>query len=557
MNPRIAFHALAWVVLLCNAPALHAADATTPGAVSTPFPTITNLAVEWQLTGDDNLDATCEVKFRAKGAAAWRSGMPLRRVPAGKSIGTTLPFTWTNRLSGSLFDLQPDTEYEIALTLHDPDGGDDTRTVTARTRPVPVAAKDARVRHADRSGLNEVAPGDVIVLADGDYGEVTFNKDGEPGRPIVYRSTTDRAVFKEIGLTNRKWVHIEGVTVNGGPVRMSGAENCVVRRCTIHALYGIKAYKPGILNCCIAANIISGLYAWEPSIMGADGDTNGEGIQITGSGNVIWHNRVSGFRDCLSHLEDDGAVVQMCNDWMNNDLSAGLDDAIEADFALSNCRILRNRITDCFVGLSSQPGLGGPNYFIRNVMYNLTHSAFKLHRYSQGDVILHNTVVKVGDGLGNYTSEAFDHALFRNNLCLGGKAPAMKFGGFSPGSGRSVDVQNFGAHCSFDYDALGAHGTPFEGKLGSLTFSKLPGHEFEPHGVQVGLDVFSDVLFPDDPVKPHPAPDLRPRSGSVVVDAAQLIPNVNDGFTGQAPDIGAYESGQPLPIYGPRPPGQE
>ena len=38
----------------------------------------------------------------------------------------------------------------------------------------------------------------------------------------------------------------------------------------------------------------------------------------------------------------------------------GLDDGIEADFALSNCRIMRNRITNCFVGISSQPGLGGP-----------------------------------------------------------------------------------------------------------------------------------------------------------------------------------------------------
>ena len=44
---------------------------------------------------------------------------------------------------------------------------------------------------------------------------------------------------------------------------------------------------------------------------------------------------------------------------------------IEADFALHNCRIMRNRLTNCFVGISSQPGLGGPNYFLRNVMFNV------------------------------------------------------------------------------------------------------------------------------------------------------------------------------------------
>ena len=70
----------------------HAADSTTPGEISTPFPTITHLAVEWQIEGDDDLDATCEMKFRQVGANEWQSGMPLRRVPAGSSQKTSQPF---------------------------------------------------------------------------------------------------------------------------------------------------------------------------------------------------------------------------------------------------------------------------------------------------------------------------------------------------------------------------------------------------------------------------------------------------------------------------------
>jgi hypothetical protein len=31
-----------------------------------------------------------------------------------------------------------------------------------------------------------------------------------------------------------------------------------------------------------------------------------------------------------------------------------------------------------------------------------------------------------------------------------------------------------------------------------------------------------------------------------------VLPNVNDGFTGKAPDLGAYESGVPVPHYGVR-----
>jgi len=37
---------------------LRAADRTTPREIQTPNPVITNLAVEWQIDGDDNLDAT-------------------------------------------------------------------------------------------------------------------------------------------------------------------------------------------------------------------------------------------------------------------------------------------------------------------------------------------------------------------------------------------------------------------------------------------------------------------------------------------------------------------
>ena len=54
--------------------------------------------------------------------------------------------------------------------------------------------------------------------------------------------------------------------------------------------------------------------------------------------------------------------------------------------------------------------------------------------------------------------------------------------------------------------------------------------------------------------KPYEAADLnfKLKAGSQAVDAGIKIPNVNDGFTGRAPDLGAYEVGQPLPVYGPR-----
>ena len=47
--------------------------------------------------------------------------------------------------------------------------------------------------------------------------------------------------------------------------------------------------------------------------------------------------------------------------------------------------------------------------------------------------------------------------------------------------------------------------------------------------------------------------DFQLRQGSAAVDAGVRLPGVNDGFVGRAPDLGAYELGQPVPHYGPRP----
>jgi hypothetical protein len=47
--------------------------------------------------------------------------------------------------------------------------------------------------------------------------------------------------------------------------------------------------------------------------------------------------------------------------------------------------------------------------------------------------------------------------------------------------------------------------------------------------------------------------DFRLRTGSAAIDRGIVLPNINDGFAGKAPDLGALEAGEPLPIYGPRP----
>ena len=68
--------------------------------------------------------------------------------------------------------------------------------------------------------------------------------------------------------------------------------------------------------------------------------------------------------------------------------------------------------------------------------------------------------------------------------------------------------------------------------------------------------LFASGLFPPHDVRLRYDPagnDLRLARGSPAIDKGVVLPNFSDGFTGQAPDLGCCEFGQPLPQYGPRP----
>jgi len=533
MNPnhmKRALNIIFWLQLIIILPGI-AQKNTIPGAVTTPYPTLINLAVEWAIQGDDNMNGAVTVKFREKGAEEWSQGMPLFRVPAGQNIG----FTWTNKHSGSIFDLKPGTGYEILLTLTDPDGGSEERVVEASTRAVPDPGNNAE--------YFEIQPGVYDTLR---------TQNGSKDKPVVYICRKGKATFSYIDLNNRKWVYIIGLNIgnlrtDGIGIQMNGASNCMVKGCSVNAVYGIVAYKPGAENCYISDNVITGTCEWTNEAMGAHGANIGEGIEMTGPGNVICYNKVTGFRDCISTMEDQHVVNQTCIDIYNNDINLGLDDGIEADFCFSNCRIFRNRLTNCFVGLSSQPGLGGPNYFYRNSMYNIIYGGYKLRRYSQGDVVLHNTVIKVGSGMGG--NDSLDYAYFRNNVAIGGPTGGVNWGDYGSGNPCAADIYKPKIHCSFDYDAVGVFEVPYFAKIGKLPFS-----EVEKHGIErITLeDTFINIAFPNPPLPERKIQDLRPKSGARIIDAAILIPNINDNYTGKAPDIGAYELGQELPHYGPR-----
>src|SRR5438105_3140132 len=123
------------------------------GTPSTDPPTITALGVYLPITGDDNFTATVTVRYRPSGTTAWKPALALQHVHTEVVTGlATSP-----QFAGSIFDLTPDTSYDVELHAVDADGPvDTTLMLTTRTRPVPAAEPTTPhvVNVSDAAGLS-------------------------------------------------------------------------------------------------------------------------------------------------------------------------------------------------------------------------------------------------------------------------------------------------------------------------------------------------------------------------------------------------------------------
>ena len=67
--------------------------------------------------------------------------------------------------------------------------------------------------------------------------------------------------------------------------------------------------------------------------------------------------------------------------------------------------------------------------------------------------------------------------------------------------------------------------------------------------------IFTDTFnIVKEPKVAHALTENQPllKSDSPMIDRGKPIANINDGFSGKSPDIGAIEYGDKLPHYGPR-----
>jgi hypothetical protein len=375
----------------------------------------------------------------------------------------------------------------------------------------------------------------------------------------------------------------EGLTIRNTEVAfwagvkdVAGSKGLTIRNCRIENVgIGVTTQFAGSKDFYIADNVFLGrddrhrMLGWaNPGLYGAHPINSYYAVKVYGSGHVIAHNAVAFFHDGISvcthgvpEADEDQRAVAI--DIYNNDIHLTGDDFIEADGGVHNIRVLRNRgVNAAHTGLSAQPVFGGPAYFIRNVVYN-TPVALKFPNPA-GVIVYHNTFIAE-----NRTAQRVSNAHFRNNLFLGTDAPVgisvlggptaystYDYGGFRPNRGVENQFSWVGPRAGMivDYERPQNDVQRFRTLA---DFTAATGQE--SHGIEVDYDIFTNLrspLRPDSskPGKPYDAADLdfTLRPGARAVDAGVRIPNVNDSFSGKAPDMGAYEVGQTPPVYGPR-----
>jgi len=545
-------------------------------------PTLRSLGTYWLIGGDANRNAKVKVTYRKVGAEEWMDGPPLFRVERdrhkndkGKSALNVSADAWL--FAGSIVLLEPGMEYELKLSLSDPDGGEAEELLKTRTTAEPIAPPGLPEFHVvpGNGGGNGTADdpykglaaaqakakaGNVFLLHAGRYdGTFLVTRSGSPGKPIIWRGAGDGEAIidgqgeaekrpgRGVSANDAHDVWFENLTIRNADYGFVGHNGyrVVIRACHFHRVeYGITCTNNStgrVRDWLIADSVIEGPSTW-PRTKGIE---NARGIQVTGTGHVVCYNRIRGFADAI-----DTFPSSRCSaiDFHNNDISEMTDDGIEMDYSFRNTRCFHNRLTNVFQGISTQPIFGGPVYIFRNAMYNVVASPFKMHNNPSGGLMFHNTVVKKGMPIVCYGGPRVGNFVHRNNLFIGTEANYA-----FESTATMVD-------CDFDHDGFG--GGPWKmfmkwnrvryGNFGEVK-QRAPVYR---NAVLVGRasPFASGIAAPGDVKTQFDCRkiDLRLKAIGAAIDAGQVLPGFNDEFTGKGPDLGAYELDAELPHYGPR-----
>ena len=551
-------------------------DETTSGQLSLDS-TIENISVIFSFSGDNNGNNQAYLYYRQTGAGAWKAGITMtadRRstVQVYKSGAVTNPYY--NQWRAVIFNLSPNTSYEVKVDYVDSDGGsgsvqgsiytrNDNPSSSGNTYYVSKSGNDSTGNGSQGSpwltvqkAANSVSPGDTVRIMPGTYNEqvaisssgtannyITFTSDN-PSTMAVITTNQDRGVFQ---LNDTDYIRIKSLILRGtsgnadSGVRINGdSVGNIVEGCTISSTGGDWWAGGVILN---GQNDPTGpsytLIQNNNISTSADGNNGPFGVLLayTGGGTVIRNNNFSGrFYDGIGGGPNFGiGGGPFFNSYIyNNTIEASNDDGIEAEGGGINCAIWNNYITGIDVmGLAIAPCIVGPMYVFRNVIHGegVGQAAFKLGSDSYGYMyVYHNTFYQVrNSGFATYGSNAvIGNTVFRNNI--------MESVG---GSQYCVEESSSGIGAmDFDYNSMYSPRSICIKWLGiQMTWQDWrDNYGQEPNGI-FGAENFVNAA----------AGNFQLLSGSPGIDRGVILPGFNDPnspwpYSGSGPDMGAFES---------------
>jgi len=412
----------------------------------------------------------------------------------------------------------------------------------------------------------------ITIKAAGD-GEVIF--DGDGNHRLFDVMASQHHIFD--GLTIRN----TDVGFFAGQKEVLGAVALTVRNCRFENIgFGVWTEYAGSSDFYIADNLFLGrddrfrLIGWTGPLWASAGKygshqlTSYYAVKVYGPGHVITRNAIAYFHDGIGISTygtppDDPHQRASSIDITHNDLHLLNDDFVETDGGVHNIRVMHNRgVNATHGGYSAQPVFGGPAYFIGNLLYHVPSGvSFKFSAKPAGLLVYHNTII------GEQTiRDPSSNMHWRNNLFLGRDTPdrgimtwanatgeySTDYNGFRPNKGVAVQFNWLGPKPGQTcYEPTDSDWKTF---ATLADFRSATGQE--SHGIEVDFGDF-EQLAPPDPADRHAvyhSADLtfRLRADSNAVDAGEVLPTVNDGFVGRAPDLGALEVGGAAPAYGPR-----
>jgi hypothetical protein len=417
---------------------------------------------------------------------------------------------------------------------------------------------------------------------------------GTAEKPIVIKSAGDgEVIFDGDGAHNlfnllaANYNYFEGITVRNTNVAflvglkdIIGSRGFTLKNSLLYGIgRGVQTEWAASRDFYIADNVFLGdhnplrMTSWNrPDIWEKWGEfpaltTSEYAVKVYGQGHAITRNYVANFHDAITiatygNPSPNPELQASSIDIYANDMFNQADNCVELDGGAHNVRAFDNRCANAAVwGYSTQPIFGGPAYIYRNINYNSPATgALKLLDNPAGVLVYQNTFIGLAGALGPLAN-----VHFRNNLFVSDGWPQTLFNLRTFTNYSSSDHNGFGPLPGATA-AFGWSSPPFEqqadyqNRLVARTFATLAEYQKasgqDRNSVLVGLSDFVNVK-PVDPTDPrilyNPEDlDFSLKPGSRAVDRGMVLPGINDGFRGRAPDLGALELGAPAPTYGPR-----